>query len=50
MKKKALEQKSSPNSKHIKVKLDHRTFIMLPSMASLKMWIKRYPEAKVITA
>ena len=49
MKQKIKAQKSAPRSKHIKVRLDYRTFIMLPSLASLAMWIKRYPEAKVIT-
>lgn len=32
----------------IKVQLDHRTTMVVHSMAAFKMWKKRYPLAKVI--
>ncbi len=32
----------------IKVKLDHKTTIMINRLASLKIWKKRYPMARVI--
>ena len=34
----------------IKVRLDHRTFIKLPRIESLAAWIKRYPDAVVISS
>ncbi|MFM8433130.1 MAG: hypothetical protein ACKOQ6_00245 [Bacteroidota bacterium] len=32
----------------IKVQLDHKTTMVVHSMAAFKMWKKRYPAAKVI--
>ncbi len=32
----------------IKVQLDHKTTMVVHSMAAFKMWKKRYPLAKVI--
>ncbi|HNQ60919.1 MAG TPA: hypothetical protein PKJ62_00870 [Bacteroidia bacterium] len=32
----------------IKVQLDHKTLMVVHSMAAFKMWKKRYPLAKVI--
>lgn len=32
----------------IKVQLDHKTMMVVHSMAAFKMWKKRYPLAKVI--
>jgi hypothetical protein len=34
--------------KLINVQLDYRTFITVSSLSALKMWLVRYPEAKVI--
>ncbi len=35
-------------SPRIKVQLDHKTLMVVHSMAAFKMWKKRYPLAKVI--
>jgi hypothetical protein len=40
--------KSSP-AKTIKVRLDEKTFIYLLNIASLKVWLERYPQAQVIS-
>jgi len=34
--------------KNIKVRLDNRTVITISRMSSLKVWLERFPEAKVI--
>ena len=46
-KKKARNDKTT--LERIKVQLDSRTVIILHSMAALKNWLVRYPEAKVIS-
>ncbi|MBL0048211.1 MAG: hypothetical protein IPP32_08985 [Bacteroidetes bacterium] len=35
--------------KLIKVRLDYRTLITITNIASLEVWKKRYPDAKVIS-
>ena len=35
--------------KLIKVQLDYRTFVTLTRMSSLENWLKRYPDAKVVS-
>ena len=35
-------------SKPIKVKLDYKTFVILSKLSSLKMWKKKFPNAKVV--
>lgn len=35
--------------KLIKVQLDYRTFVTITRMSSLETWLKRYPDAKVIS-
>ena len=37
------------NRKLIKVQLDSKTVITIPALSSLKAWIERYPNAKVIS-
>lgn len=39
-------------SKHklINVRLDNKTFMTLWRMSSLEVWLKRYPDAKVVTS
>lgn len=37
-------------AKLIKVQLDYRTVISISNIEKLKVWLVRYPEAKVITA
>ncbi len=32
----------------IKLQLDYKTFVMLSKKSSLKLWIKRYPNAVVL--
>ena len=34
--------------KVINVQLDHKTFITMCNMSSLKKWLVKYPDAKVI--
>lgn len=36
-------------AKLIKVQLDYRTVISISSIEKLKVWLTRYPEAKVIS-
>jgi len=36
--------------KLIKVRLDYRTFITLDHISSLKLWLERYPDAKVLSS
>lgn len=38
----------STSGPRIKVQLDHKTMMVVHSMAAFKMWKKRYPLAKVI--
>lgn len=38
----------SDDATRIKVQLDHKTMMVVHSMAAFKMWKKRYPLAKVI--
>lgn len=41
---------TQPNPKaKIRVQLDARTTITLPHMSALKLWIDRFPDAKVIS-
>ncbi len=35
--------------KLIKVRLDYRTFVTLTNIAALDVWLKKYPDAKVIS-
>ncbi len=41
--------KKDPEGNPIKIKIDHRTFITVRTEAALKMWLERYPNAKVET-
>jgi len=34
----------------IKVQLDGKTFMTISRLSSLEVWLKRYPEAKVLAA
>ncbi|MBA3705589.1 MAG: hypothetical protein H0W84_06720 [Bacteroidetes bacterium] len=40
---------SAPGQKKIKVQLDHCTYATISRMSSLKVWQKRFPEAKIMT-
>jgi hypothetical protein len=42
------QQSISEAATRIKVQLDHKTMMVVHSMAAFKMWKKRYPLAKVI--
>lgn len=46
---KKLEYIKSTTAKLIKVQLDYRTVISISNIEKLKVWLIRYPEAKVIT-
>jgi len=48
MKHKTKEIVERPPHEVIKVQLDHRTFITVLHEASIKMWLLRFPNAKVI--
>lgn len=50
MKNKIKEIIKKSKRKLINVRLDHSTIMTLSRMSSLKTWLKRYPEAKVITS
>lgn len=39
---------SKAPQKRIKVQLDYKTTITLSNMEALKMWMERYPKAKVL--
>jgi hypothetical protein len=39
---------SKTPQKRIKVQLDYKTIITINRMESLKLWLERYPEAKVL--
>ena len=41
---------SKEPKKRIKVQLDYKTIITINKMESLKAWIDRYPQAKVLAA
>ena len=45
---KLVQQPVSDAATRIKVQLDHKTMMIVHSMAAFKMWKKRYPLAKVI--
>lgn len=45
---KVVKQPISDAATRIKVQLDHKTMMVVHSMAAFKMWKKRYPLAKVI--
>ena len=49
MKTKIKEIIATSAEKLIKVQLDPKTFIYLRNIASLKIWLVRYPDATVIT-
>jgi len=49
MKTKFKEIIKASTEKLIKVQLDSKTFIYLKNMASLQIWLVRYPDATVIT-
>ncbi|HQV99833.1 MAG TPA: hypothetical protein PLI47_06320 [Bacteroidia bacterium] len=46
--KKAAPPEKDNSPKRIKVRLDHKTLIMLKSLASFETWKKMYPEARII--
>lgn len=48
MKTKTLTQQVSL-AKKIKVRLDFKTMVLLNNLASLEVWKKRYPDAKIVT-
>ncbi|MGE0635037.1 MAG: hypothetical protein AB7P01_01245 [Bacteroidia bacterium] len=39
---------SKTPQKRIKVQLDYKTIITINRMESLKLWLERYPQAKVL--
>lgn len=43
------ETTPSPTPKHIKVQLDEKTFIYVLDLASMDIWLEKYPDAKVVT-
>lgn len=44
-----IKENSKVQANHrIKVQLDHKTFIVISHLSSLKVWRKRYPHAKVL--
>jgi hypothetical protein len=43
-----MRKQVSSMPKRIKVKLDHRTTIVINRIASLKIWKKRFPLAEII--
>jgi hypothetical protein len=45
---KITKQPISESATRIKVQLDHKTMMVVHSMAAFKMWKKRYPLARVI--
>ena len=45
---KSLKQPERDAATRIKVQLDHKTMMVVHSMAAFKMWKKRYPLARVI--
>ncbi|MFZ7114779.1 MAG: hypothetical protein ACO1G9_05325 [Bacteroidota bacterium] len=45
---KSVKQPVADAVTRIKVQLDHKTLMVVHSMAAFKMWKKRYPLAKVI--
>lgn len=45
---KTLKQPVSDAVTRIKVQLDHKTMMVVHSMAAFKMWKKRYPLAQII--
>jgi hypothetical protein len=49
MKTQPKEITKTPPLKTIKVQLDEKTVIYLLNMASLNIWLERYPNAKVIS-
>ncbi len=48
MKNKIKEFIPASGNEQIKVQLDYKTIITLYRMSSLEVWLRRYPEAKVI--
>ncbi len=50
MKNQIREYVVAPHLKLIKVQLDYKTFITLTKMSLLEVWLRRYPEAKVVTS
>ena len=49
MKTKIKEVLTASTQKLIKVRLDYKTLIYLTNIASLKVWLAKYPDATVIT-
>lgn len=45
---KTVKQPEHDAATRIKVQLDHKTMMVVHSMAAFKMWKKRYPLARVI--
>ena len=45
---KIVKEPEYDSATRIKVQLDHKTLMVVHSMAAFKMWKKRYPLAKVI--
>lgn len=50
MKTKAKKISAPPAGKPIKVRLDYRTIIVLKHISALQVWLKKYPQAKVMAA
>ncbi len=50
MKNKIKEYTAASGLESIKVQLDYKTVITLSRKASLEIWLRRYPEAKVIAS
>jgi len=46
--KKPIQPQKITLSKKIKVRLDHRTMIIINNISSLAVWKKKFPEAKVV--
>jgi len=50
MKAKKIVKIVDDNRPKIKVRLDYRTIIIIRSMEAFKMWLTKFPDAKIITS
>jgi hypothetical protein len=46
---KKLPQPAPTSKKSIKVRLDYQTVVTISKMSSLKAWLEKYPDAKLIS-
>jgi hypothetical protein len=49
MKKQLKKIVETSKDKLIKVRLDYRTFVTLANRSSLQIWLKKYPDAKIVS-